>query len=132
MGVDKKMKTLEINSQPFELNSDMEKGFLRGSAWENLYCPYKFSVPKLNNLTEFEQALYVLQVYTFVSIELALYISTHSSCKDAVETLNRINLEKDKVRTFVEQKFGGLSAQSPMFSGYFDLKEVWCNNRVGV
>lgn len=126
------MKTLEINSQPFELNSDMEKGFLRGSAWENLYIPYKFSVPKLNNLTDFEQALYVLQVYTFVSIELTLYISTHPKCKDALEALDRINIERDKIKCFIEGKFSGLSSSSAMFSGYFDLKEAWCNNRVGV
>ena len=119
------MKTLEINSQEFILDSDIEKGFLKGSIWENLFSGYKFILTDVQEMTEEEQYLFMRQVYTFASIELTLYICTHPENKDAIETLKKINLEKDKLSDFIETRFGALKSCSVIFDGFLKRKSTW-------
>ncbi|MDE6414635.1 MAG: spore coat protein CotJB [Anaeroplasmataceae bacterium] len=119
------MKTLEINSQAFVLDSDIEKGFLKGSIWENLFSGYKFILTDVHDLTEEEQYLFMLQVYTFASIELSLYICTHPDNKEAIETLKKVNLEKSKVCDFIETKYGALKSCSVIFDGFLERKSTW-------
>lgn len=124
MGV-KKLKTLEINSQEFILDSDIEKGFLKGSIWQNLFSGYKFILTDINELTEEEQLIYMLQVYSFASIELVLFICTHQDNLEAIETLKRVNIEKNKLNDFIETKYGGLKSCSSIFDGFIDRKNTW-------
>lgn len=119
------MKTLEINSQEFILDSDIEKGFLKGSIWQNLFSGYKFILTDINELTEEEQLIYMLQVYSFASIELALFICTHQDNLEAIETLKRINIEKNKLNDFIEAKYGALKSCSSIFDGFIDRKNTW-------
>ncbi|MDE6661527.1 MAG: spore coat protein CotJB [Anaeroplasmataceae bacterium] len=119
------MKTLEINSQAFVLDSDIEKGFLKGSIWENLFSGYKFILTDVHDLTEEEQYLFMLQVYTFASIELTLFICTHPDNKEAIETLKKVNLEKSKVTDFIETKYGALKSCSVIFDGFLERKSTW-------
>lgn len=119
------MKTLDINSQQFVLDSDIEKGFLKGSIWENLYSGYKFILTSVDNLTEEERVMFMLQVYSFASIELTLYICTHPDSKEAIETLKKVNIEKSKLCDYIETKYGSLSACSTYLDGFFDRKSTW-------
>lgn len=119
------IKTLEINSQQFVLNSDIEEGFLKGSIWENLFSPYKFVVEKISNLTDEEKAIYMLQVYCFAHIELSEYISTHPNCDEAIETLKKVNIEKKKLCDYIDTKYGALSSGSVVFDGYLNRKMTW-------
>lgn len=119
------MKTLEINSQAFVLDSDIEKGFLKGSLWENLFSGYKFIVTDINELTEEEQVMFMLQVYTFASIELSLFICTHPDHKEAIETLKKVNIEKEKLCNYIESKYGALKSCSVIFDGFLDRKNTW-------
>lgn len=119
------MKTLEINSQAFVLDSDIEKGFLKGSIWENLFSGYKFILTDIQDLTEEEQYLFMLQVYSFASIELTLYICTHPESQEAIETLKKVNLEKKKLCDFIESRFGALESCSVIFDGFLDRKSTW-------
>lgn len=119
------IKTMEINSQPFVIDSDIEKGFLKGSLWENLYLPYKFKVDRITNLSDFEKALYMLEVYSFTSIELTLYLATHPNSKEAFDMLKKVNSEKEKICEFIESKFSALSSYSEVLNGFFDLKMPW-------
>ena len=119
------MKTLEINSQAFVLDSDIEKGFLKGSIWENLFSGYKFILTDVHDLTEEEQYLFMLQVYTFASIELSLYICTHPDNSEAIETLKKVNLEKSKLCDYIETKYGALKSCSVIFDGFLERKSTW-------
>lgn len=119
------MKTLEINSQAFVLDSDIEKGFLKGSLWENLFSGYKFILTDVHDLTEEEQYIFMLQVYTFASIELTLFICTHPDHKEAIETLKKVNIEKQKMCDFIETKFGALKSSSVLFDGFLERKSTW-------
>ena len=120
-----KLKTLEINSQAFVLDSDIEKGFLKGSIWENLFSGYKFILTDIHDLTEEEQVLFMLQVYSFASIELTLYICTHPNSKEAIETLKKVNVEKEKMCNYIETKYGALQSCSVIFDGFLDRKSTW-------
>lgn len=126
------IKTLEINSQPFVIDNDIEKGFLKGSIWENLYEPFKYKIDKINFKNDFERVIYMLQVYTFTSIELAQYISTHPNSKEAFNMLKKINSEKKKICEFIETKFSSLSSCSEILNGFFDLKPTWSDKNVGI
>lgn len=126
------MKTLEINSQPFEIDNDMEKGFLKGSTWKNLYSPYKYKVDKITFENDFERAIYMIEVYTFMSIELTLYICTHPNNKEALNMLQRINSEKNKITEFIETRFKTLSACSEIQNDYFGLKMPWSDTNVEI
>ncbi len=119
------IKTLEINSQPFQLKSDIEEGFLRGSAWENLFSPYKFVVEKISNLTEEEQLLYMLQVYCFIHVDVSLFCDTHPEDQEARETLKKVNTEKEKLKDFIEMKHGALCSGSPVLDGFSERKMTW-------
>ncbi|MDE6656694.1 MAG: spore coat protein CotJB [Anaeroplasmataceae bacterium] len=119
------MKTLEINSQEFILDSDIEKGFLKGSLWENLFSGYKFILTDVQEMTEEEQYLFMLQVYTFASIELTLYICTHPENTQAIETLKKVNIEKSKLTDYIETRFGALKSCSVIFDGFLDRKSTW-------
>ncbi|MDE7106579.1 MAG: spore coat protein CotJB [Anaeroplasmataceae bacterium] len=119
------MKTLEINSQAFVLDSDIEKGFLKGSIWENLFSEYKFVLTDINDLTEEEQFLFMLQVYTFASIELSLFVCTHPDHKEAIETLKKVNIEKQKISDYIETRYGALKSCSVIFDGFLDRDSTW-------
>lgn len=119
------MKTLEINSQEFILDSDIEKGFLKGSLWENLFSGYKFILTDINELTEEEQLMFMLQVYTFASIELTLFVCTHPEHKEAIDALKKVNLEKHKLTDYIESKYGALKSCSVVFDGFLNRKCTW-------
>ncbi len=119
------MKTLEINSQEFLLDSDIEKGFLKGSIWQNLFSSYKFILTDINELTEEEQLIFMLQVYSFASIELTLFICTHPDNLDAIETLKKVNIEKNKLTEFIETKYKALKSCSSIFDGFVERKNTW-------
>lgn len=74
----------------------------------------------------------MLQVYTFISVELTQYISTHPNCKEAFEMLKKINAEKKKICEFIETKFSSISSGSEILNGYFDLKPTWSDYNVGI
>lgn len=103
------IKTLEINSQEFLVDNDLKKGFLKGSIWANLYKPYKFRVDSINNQSEEELAIFMLEVYTFASTELTLYYITHKNNKEALEMLKQVNIEKNKLCEYITNKYHALS-----------------------
>lgn len=124
-----KIKTLEINSQQFVLDSDIEKGFLKGSIWENLYSAYKFVLTSIDNLNEEERLMYILQVYTFASTEITLFVCTHPNDTEAIETLKKVNIEKQKLTEYIETKYGALKACSVTFDGFLERKNTWEVNK---
>lgn len=119
------IKTLEINSQEFSLLDNLEKGFLRGSIWSNLYDGYKFILENISSMTEEERLMEMLQIYSFTSVELSLYICTHPNCSLATKTLKKVNIEKDKLKEVIESKYGSLSSNCVYLDGYFDRKNTW-------
>ena len=110
------IKTFEINSQDFVLINDLEKGLLRGSIWGNLYEGYKFILENIGNLSEEQKMMLMLQVYAFTSLELSMYITTHPNNTEAIKTLKRVNIEKDKLKDLVS-----IVARNLKETGYFYL-----------
>ena len=119
------IKTFEINSQEYVLVNDLEKGFLRGSIWANLYDGYKVILENVGNLTEEQRLMLMIQVYAFTSLEISMYITTHPNCSEAIKTLKRVNMEKQKLKETIEMKYGALSSACPYIDGYYDRKNTW-------
>lgn len=114
------MKTLEINSQSFVMDSDIEKAFLKGSLWQNLFSPYKYVLDSCKPKNDLDSLVFLIQIYTFASIELTQYIITHPNCVEAKSTLKRINQERKKIIDFVETKYKAISSKSIILDGYFE------------
>lgn len=94
--------TLSINIQTFEMVSNLELGFARGSIWGNLYEPYKMENSYANNsVSPIEQVKYLISVYSFALLELKLYMLTHPNCLDSRETYKKIKIEHDKLVAYL-------------------------------
>lgn len=111
------MGTLNIKSQEYSLNPDLEQAFMRGSAWNNLYIPYKFEVTKITQNTVADQILLLIQVYNFIGIELNLFLGTHPNCKEAMDTLKQVNIERRKMIDYFEANYYALCNTS-IIDGY--------------
>lgn len=111
------MGTLTINSQEYNLNQDLEQAFMRGSAWNNLFIPYKFEVTKLPMKSNAGQIVSLIQIYTFISTELNLFIGTHPNCKEAKDTLKQVNIERRKMIDYFESNYFALTDTS-VIDGY--------------
>lgn len=119
------IKTFEINSQEFVLVNDLEKGFLKGSIWENLYDGYKFMLTDIGNLNDEQKMMLMLQVLSFTSLEISMYITTHPNDEEAIKTLKRVNIEKEKLKENIETKYGSLSSSYVYINRYYDRKNTW-------
>lgn len=113
------IKTLDICSQPFMVDSDLKKGFLRGSIWSNLYDPYRFAITSISDGNEKDLALFMLEVYCFASIELTLYVTTHLDNKEAMNLLKEVNMEKNKLTEFFNNKYYSLCSGTANPESYF-------------
>ena len=67
----------------------------------------------------------MLQVYAFTSLEISMYITTYPDCTEAIKTLKRVNMEKQKLKETIELKYGALSSAFPYIDGYYDRKNTW-------
>lgn len=114
------MKTLEINSQSFVMDSDIEKAFLKGSLWENLFSPYKYVLEVYKPKNDFDSLIFLIQIYSFASIELTQYIITHQNNIEAKNALKKVNQERKKIIDFVETKYKAISSKSIYLDGYFE------------
>lgn len=103
------MNILDIKPQEFNLSPDLEKSFLKGSAWQNLYIPYKYIPEEISTLSIKEQILLLIQIYTFIAIELTLFIGTHKNSIKAIEALKQINSERNKMINYFQSNFYVLS-----------------------
>lgn len=119
------IKTLEINSQIFDLNQDYEAGFLKGSAWNNLYSFYKYEPKDINLKNDLEKLLYVYQIYNFISLELTLFISTHPNEVEAINMLNEVNKYTELIKMKLEEKDIMLSRCTTDSLEYFNQKTPW-------
>lgn len=99
------MNILEIKTQEFNLSPDLEKSFLKGSAWQNLYIPYKFIPEEMTTLSIKDQILFLIQIYTFIAIELNLFIGTHKNSVKAIEALKQVNTERNKMINYFQNNF---------------------------
>ncbi len=108
-----KLAQAKIENQPFDILQDFEKGFARGSIWQNLYIPYKYETTVINTNSEKEQIEHLLMVYNFASIELSLYLCTHKDNAECREYLTKVNKEKEKICYYYENKFNALTSTSP-------------------
>ena len=122
------MKTLEINSQIYDLNKEFEQGFLKGSAWNNLYSFYKYEPKDVKFKSDYESLIYLYQIYSFISLELTLYISTHPTEMDAVNMLNEINKYLELIKMKLEENDIMISHCTIDSLKYFNTKTPWSGN----
>lgn len=104
-----KLATAYIENQPYDLNVNIEESLNKGSAWNNLYIPYKFeSNININALNKREQIKYLLMCYNFQIIELNLYLDTHKNNGEALKYLQNIITEYQKLAHFYQMNYSNL------------------------
>jgi hypothetical protein len=122
------IKTLEINSQTFDLNKIYEEGFLKGSGWNNLYSFFKYEPKEIKFNNDLEKLVYIYQIYSFISLELTLFISTHPDCKEAIYTLDNINKNLIMIKDKLEENNIVFTHCSTDSANYFNMKTPWSGN----
>lgn len=106
------METLNIKLQDYDLNTNLENAFMRGSAWNNLYKPYKFETTKIYSKDVKNQILLLIQIYSFISVELSLFLGTHPNNSEALSTIKQINTERYKMIEYYEANYNTLCSTS--------------------
>lgn len=119
------IKTLEINSQTYDLNKNYEEGFLKGSAWENLYSFFKYEPKEIKFNNDLDKLVYIYQIYSFISLELTLFICTHPDNKEAITTLDNLNKNLEIIKTKLQENNISISHCSTDSLDYFNLKTPW-------
>jgi hypothetical protein len=122
------IKTLDINSQTFDLNKNYEEGFLKVSAWNNIYSFFKYEPKDINNNNDLEKLIYIYQIYSFISLELTLFIGTHPNNKEAINTLNNVNNNLTMIKDKLEENNIVFTHCSIDSADYFSLKTPWSGN----
>ena len=56
-----------------------------------------------------DQILFLIQIYTFIAIELNLFIGTHKNSVKAIEALKQVNTERNKMINYFQNNFYVLS-----------------------
>ena len=121
------IKTLEINSQNYDLNNDYELGLLKGSVWNNLYSYFKYEPTEVKLSNDIEKLLFVYQIYSFLSLELTLFISTHPNNMDAINTLNDVNKYIELINRKLIENNIVLSHCTTSSLDYINMKNPWCD-----
>ncbi len=104
-----------IKNQDFKNLYDLNERFLRGNSFNDLYSFYKL-VPKtknIDNLTNQERILLLIQEYNFALIDLALFLDTHPNCKNAIDEYLFINKELTKLKQFYKNNYEMLELDLP-------------------
>lgn len=97
------LATTYIISQPFDMLTDIEKGWLRGSLWNNLYDRFKYENSKQNVFSSnHDKNMYALMVYMFACLEIKLYLLTHENDSQAREVYKKIEAEKNKLYAYYQ------------------------------
>ena len=98
-----------MSKPKFVMNPDIEKAFLKGSLWPNIYSFYKYAVNDYKPKSEFESLIYMLQVYSFAALELTLYLDVNPNDREALDVLDRINNEKSKISNYIKEYKKGVN-----------------------
>ncbi|QVK20040.1 spore coat protein CotJB [Mycoplasmatota bacterium] len=119
-----KYATAYIKNQEFTGLEELKTAFLRGSAFNNLYQPYKkFDYELSSNNKELKN----IQAISFILLDLGLYLDTHPDNQDVINLYKEF-LEKYKqlVRDYEEEK-GPLTLRSDSLGKYpwQWLQEPW-------
>lgn len=110
-----KYATAYIKNQDFTGIVDLKTAFLRGSAFNNLYDPYKefdYSLPNT------DQELKNIQAISFVLLDLGLFLDTHPDNKEVIDLYNEYNKVLSELTINYEKEFGPLTLKSMSLDEY--------------
>ncbi|XMB85076.1 spore coat protein CotJB [Mycoplasmatota bacterium WC44] len=116
--------TAYIKDQEFTGMVDLKNAFLRGSAFNNLYEPYKdfeYVLPNSN------QELKNIQAISFILLDLGLFLDTHPNNEQVIKLYNEYNLKLAELITAYEKDFSPLTLRSSSLNEYpwAWLNEPW-------
>ncbi len=122
-----KLATIYVENQPFDINNNIEDSLNKGSAWNNLYIPYKYQNHlKTNKLTKQQELEYLLMCYNFQIIELNLYLDTHKNDMQALNYLNKLIMDYQKLYHYYQMNYTNLYiAANPESKTYNYINNPW-------
>ena len=115
----------------FEIDSNLEHALLIGNLFPNLVSRYKYEPKRASFKSDKERLFYYLQIYNFYTLELTLYLACNPTSDDAVKLLKEANLERDKIKKYIAEKYSLCKNTNPP-ERYFTLDLPWSDCNVGV
>lgn len=87
-----------------------EMALARGSSFPNLYIPYKFEATKILKCSNPRQnILALIDIYSFLIMDLCLFISTHPNNERAKVLSNTFKVELQKLKDYYNTNFTPLT-----------------------
>ncbi len=124
--------------QPYPLNAytnsktnqklfDDQEAFILGNLFRNLYMSYKgFSNYYLQPTDKKQEALFQVQMYNFISLELNLYLDMHPNNKEMLHLLHQNNEKLQNAINDYETNYGPLTLNNSKHSNTYEwLQGPW-------
>ena len=101
---------IKIENQELTSLVQPEAALARGSSFTNLYIPYKFETQKiLKGKTPRQNMLALIDIYSFIVIDLNLYLDTHPNCLKTKGLLTTFKSELMKIKDYYNTNFTQLT-----------------------
>lgn len=97
-----------------------EAALARGSSFTNLYIPYKYVTNKiLKGANPRQNIIALIDIYTFLIVDLTLYLHTHPDCEKTKDYLNTFKNELKKVKEFYNANFTPITMDEININGVY-------------
>lgn len=101
---------IKINDQELTTLVEPEAALARGSSFTNLFIPYKFETTKILKGTNSRQNLLALiDIYSFIILDLNLYLDTHPTCQRTKPLINTFISELHKIKDYYNTHYTPLT-----------------------
>ena len=114
----------QINVENQQLTSlvQPESALAKGSSFTNLYIPYKYVTNKiLKGTTPRQNIIALIDIYSFLILDLQLFINTHKDCKKSKELIESFKKELAKIKDFYNATYQPLDKDSINISGDYTI-----------
>lgn len=92
---------------------DPQEAFMLGNLFKDLYMTYKgFSNYCIQPMSQREQALLEVQIYSFIAHEINLYLDTHPNNKRMIELYQKYAKEAKEKTIAFEKQYNALTVQN--------------------
>lgn len=110
--------------RPSDKLSNIEDGFLRGNMFNDIYDGYYKRIKRIRTSNEREKLLLKIQMLTFSSLDLGLYLDIYPDDKEVLEKFKKYNNELDSLTKEYERIYGPLKSECDKDGN----KYKWINN----
>ena len=117
---------IKFDNQELTTLVNPEMALARGSAFSNLYIPYKYETTKiLKGNTPRQNMLALIDIYSFIVTDLNLFQDTHPNCEKTKRLLITFKTELNKLKEYYNTNFSPLTIDGISEESYYKGPWPW-------